>query len=536
MEKCRIIIGVAVIILFALPISVPAGDMCSEPVMTTEGPVAGREDIDSSVCSYKGIPYALPPLGELRYKAPEPPLSRSSIFEAYEFSPSCMQDEAFTSGGKSRAFSEDCLYLNIWRPGKNGTFPVMFWIHGGGYMQGAGTYQMYHGGNLAAKKDVVVVSINYRLDALGFLVLPELSVEDPHGSTGNYGLLDTIRALEWVRDNISAFGGDPGNVTIFGESAGGLSVCTLLASAPAQGLFHKAIIESGGCDLAISIERALKQSASVVDELGCAGNDVISCMRGKPAEKIVKLKDAKFKAASAIDGYVLTDQPINVIKSGNFNKVPIIVGSNKDELNMSLLLMPGSIFATRGKLEKLMRKTLGERTDDILDMYSFDDYRLPIYLLGAVYTDGFASRAYAAAEEASPYCPVYYYRFDWDEERLGKSMGAFHGLEIPLVFGNLDLDLKWSPLRMVLPRRAVKRARPLSENMMSYWTNFAGTGNPNGPGLHEWPEYNISTRQRIYLDSVIRAAPLTEKELERYRYFSSITIEELGFRDIDENK
>jgi para-nitrobenzyl esterase len=506
-----------------------AEDLCREPVATQQGPVSGLAEKGLAACAYKGIPYAAPPVGELRWKPPQPPAKRTATLEAKNFGPSCMQNENFGSGGKSKAFSEDCLTLNIYRPARSGTFPVMFWIHGGGYTIGAGSYEMYDGARLAAERNVVVVTINYRLGEFGFLSLPELAAEDPHQSSGNYGLLDTIAALEWVRDNIAGFGGDPKNVTIFGESAGGVSVCSLLASAPAAGLFEKGIIESGGCDLARSQEKGYGDGRKFAEAMGCKGDKPLACLRAKPAKDLLKIKAAEVVATAHVDGYVLKDQPIAVIQSGQYNRVPVMVGTNKDEGNMFLALVPGAVVAGRGAITKSVKKTLGPRADEVLKLYSFADYRKPFFLMAAVFADGFGSRGFAAAEALSKETPVYLYRFDWDEERLHQTLGAFHGLEIPFVFGNLNLHLKSSPLKLALTRRAKKAGAPLSEQMMSYWTNFAKTGDPNGAGLPAWPAYTTQKRERIHLDRSISAAALTEQELQRYQYFASLSIEELSW-------
>ena len=506
---------------------VRAADLCGEAVPTLEGPVSGFADPAGAACSYLGIPYAAAPVGELRLRAPAPATPRSAALAARAFGPSCIQQETIASGGKSKSFSEDCLTLNIFRPAKSGTFPVMFWIYGGGYSQGASNYEMYNGARLASEREVVVVTINYRLGALGFLALPELAREDANGSAGNYGLLDTISALKWVRANIAGFGGDSNRVTIFGESAGGVSVCSLLASAPAAGLFHRAIIESGGCDLAQSREKGYAQGRALVKSFGCDGDDARACLRQKPAAELTKIKVTGFTIAAHIDGYVLADQPIALIEKGEFNRVPLMVGSNQNEGNLMVAMIPGALYASRGTVTKLLQKTIGPRYADIMKMYSFEDYRRPVFLLCAVFVDGFASRAYAAAEAAGARTPTYMYRFNWDEERGGKDLGAFHGLEISFVFGNLKF--KSSPIGLLFGKKAVKSAQPLSANMMSYWTNFAKTGDPNGPGLPAWPLYTTETRSRQYLDTTISTAPISPQDLERYRYFASLSIDDLGW-------
>jgi len=501
-------------------------DLCGQAVPTGQGPVLGKRDKKSPVCVYKGIPYAKPPVNELRWRAPEPPANRSEALSAFEFGASCVQNENLTSGGKSKSFSEDCLTLNIFRPARSGAFPVMFWIHGGGYTQGAGNYAMYDGVPLASSREVVVVTINYRLGFFGFLALPELAKEDLNRSAGNYGVLDQIAALKWVQANIANFAGDPQNVTIFGESAGGVSVCNLLATPLAAGLFHRAVIESGGCDLASSLEKGYEQGQGLAQALGCRTENPLPCLRAKSAKELLLPSDEMITGAAAhIDHYVLSDQPLQVIKTGKFNKVPVIVGSNRDEFNLTVLLTPGGIFASRKMVVKSMEKQLGPRAQEVLKLYSFDDYARPAYVIGAAFTDGFGSRAFAAAEALAPYTPVYLYRFDWDEERLGKTLGAFHGLEIPFVFGTLDA--KKASLHLLLKPKAVASGKPLSQKLMGYWTAFAQTGDPNSAGLEKWPIYQTRGRERIYFDNQISATPLTDREIERYQYFASISVDEL---------
>jgi len=503
-----------------------AQNLCDQAVSTKQGPVLGKQDQKSLVCVYKGIPYALPPVNDLRWRAPQAPSLRSEVLNAFEFGPSCIQNEGITSGGKSKSFSEDCLTLNIFRPAEPGTYPVMFWIHGGAYTQGAGSYEMYNGASLASAKKVVVVTINYRLDFFGFLALPELTKEDPNQSSGNYGVLDQIAALQWVTDNIAGFGGDPGNVTIFGESAGGLSVCNLLAAPPAKGLFHRAIIESGGCDLIQSMEKGYQQGASLVKVMGCEGNDPLNCLRARPGKDLlVTNKDLISGASAHLDNYVLAEQPIDALKKGEFNRVPIMVGSNRDEFSIIIFLAPGGMFASRKQVIKLLENQLGPRAQEVLKMYSFDDYQRPALLMSAAYADGFGSRAFAAAEAMSPFTPVYLYRFDWHGERLEKTLGAFHGLEIPFVFGTLEA--KKATLHLLLSSKAVASGKPLSEKMMSYWTNFAKTGDPNAAGLEKWRVYKIDRRERIYFDNQVSVAPLSPEEIGRYQYFAAVSYEEL---------
>lgn len=518
----------AIIAVLLIPTFSFASEICSQVVDTSEGPVRGKEATNAPTCTYKGIPYAQPPLGELRLKAPQPPAKRGEVFNAFEFSPSCWQNEqmAIMSGGKSVSFSEDCLTLNIFRPAKEGKFPVMFWIHGGGYVQGASNYELYHGETLAGKSDVVVVTINYRLGALGFMALPQLAEEDPSHSTGNYGMLDTIQALKWVKENIKNFGGDPDNITIFGHSAGGVSVCALLASPLAKGLFHKAIIQSGACDIALPVEENYKVGRQMAQSVGCTQDDPRECLRKIPAKRFLKFKMKGISLALSIDGVLLKSKPIDAISAGDYNSVPVMVGSTKDEMNILIAMMPWTKLASRKRVEKEVRKILKDKADDLLKLYSFDDYRRPVFLIGAAVADAFGSRAFIAAEKLSAYNPVWLYQFDWDGQVYGNTMGAFHGLELPLVFGNLRL----TPLlfRMFMNERVRNEVAPLSEQMMRYWTNFAKTGNPNGGGLPEWRSYDPNKREKMHFDIPSKMLPISPQQLERYKFLLTVGMESLS--------
>jgi para-nitrobenzyl esterase len=505
---------------------------CPETVATQQGPVKGFAETGIAACSYKGIPYAAPPVGELRFRLPGPPAMRTGTLAALDYGPSCVQNEIFGAGGKSQSFSEDCLFLNIWRPQKTGAFPVMVWIHGGGFVMGSGSYEMYRGANLAAQHDVVVVTINYRVGPLSFLALPELAQEDPNGSTGNYGLFDQIAALQWVHDNIANFAGDPDNVTIFGESAGGRSVCGQLASPRAAGLFQRAIIESGRCDDVQTLAQGFENSREFVKKLGCAGEDARSCLRALPANKLATSLGARrdFEFTAHMDGWFLTARPSDLFAQGKFNRVPVLIGNNRDEGKLFVLMEPGGYFASRKKVLQTLKERMGPRADEVLAMYSLDDYHPPIMISGAIITDTYVSRGFDAAEKLSPYVPVYYYRFDWDEERGRSFLGACHGLELPFVFGNLDLHFPASELAVAISRKAAGEAESLSERMTAYWTNFAKTGDPNGAGLPEWPRYNPEQRMRLHLDTNLSVRPVTGEELKRLQYFAGLSVEELGRR------
>lgn len=521
------IISVLLFVLLAPTLSM-ASDICSQLIETTEGPVRGKKAPNVPTCTYKGIPYAHPPLGEFRLKAPQPPIKRDAVFNAFDFSPSCWQNEqiAIMSGGKSKSFSEDCLTLNIFRPAKEGTFPVMFWIHGGGYVQGASNYELYDGATLAGRFDVVVVTINYRLGPLGFMALPQLAEEDPFHSTGNYGMLDTIQALKWVKENIKNFGGDPESVTIFGHSAGGVSVCALVASHLAKGLFHRAIIQSGACDIARPVEENYKIGKEMAEAVGCTQHDPRECLRKIPAKRFLKYKMKGISLALSIDGVLLKSKPIDAISAGDYNKVPLMVGSAKDEMNILIAMMPWTKLASRKMVEKQIRKILKDKSDELLKLYSFKDYRRPIFLIADAVADAFGCRAFIAAERFSVHNPVWLYQFDWDGQVYGNTMGAFHGLELPLVFGNLKL----TPImfRLFMNKRVRTEVAPLSDQMMRYWTNFAKNSNPNGIGLSQWRGYDPNNREKMHFDISSKMLPISPQQMERYNFLLTLDMDYLS--------
>ncbi len=514
-----------------------AGELCTEPVSTSQGLFRGMQDADYEACAWKGIPYAAPPVGELRLAATRPAEPHQGIRDAYEVGPTCIQIEDFTMGGKSEVLSEDCLYLNIWRPARDGKFPVMFWMHGGSFIGGAGSYDVYNGARVSATRDVVIVTINYRLGPLGFTALPELADEDPDGSTGNYGILDQIQALKWVQENIEAFGGDPDNVTIYGQSAGGMSVCTLLVSPPAAGLFHKAISMSGPHHLVFSNEKSVESGRALSEKLGCSGPDVLKCLREKPAGAFAENAENDLAAmgvnyAPCVDGYVLPAKPLELIEQGRYPKVPVIIGSTRDELRSYTLVLPGLGLLTKGSINRLMKRLTGPNYDEVISMYSFSDFRRPVDLAFAFGNQmTFDTPAFRVAEAMAGQNPVYLYRFDWDDTRFPHKMGAFHALDVPFVFNALDMDILLA--RLLANKKAYKKGEPLAYQVSSYYTNLAWTGDPNSPGpgsdegLPEWPVYDTETRRRMYLDTPVTVEPLTEMEVKRFRYYAAREYEDV---------
>jgi para-nitrobenzyl esterase len=466
-------------------------------VETTHGRVSGTADGDVTV--FRGIPFAAPPLGALRFAPPRAAEPWAGVREATEFGPVAPQLASARGvgiGGATSASSEDCLYLNVWTPGvgdgggDGAKRPVMVWIHGGAFITGAGSLPLYRGARLAARGDVVVVTVNYRLGALGWLSHDELG-------GGNWGLLDQIAALAWVRDNIGAFGGDPGNVTIFGESAGSVSVSTLLGTPAAKGLFHKAIAQSGGPG-GFASSFAERFAAELVTEAGVAG---VGALRDLPLEPLTAAFGALVErhgrlatpTAPIVDGNVLKVRPIDAIRNGLNQGVPLLVGTNRDEMTYFAM---GDRRLTGGDdalVRRRLARTVGEDgLDELIDAYAKaradrGEPTAPFDLWVAIEGDRmFRVPSLRMAEaHASAGSPVYDYLFDWESPAVGGLLRSCHALEIPFVFGNLDAPM------MDVFAGAGADAEALSAAMMDAWLAFAHTGNPSTGAVPggEWPTY-----------------------------------------------
>ncbi len=509
--KAAVALLIGSMFLFNLP-ALGDDDFCAQPSSAGAGEVSGLTAMNGHVCEYRGIPYAAPPVGELRWAPPRDPEPWKGIRLADSFGDICMQkgdgNEIPLPGGESPGKSEDCLYLNVWRPAKSGSFPVMVWIHGGSLTSGAGSLDMYRGDRLAALEDVVVVTINYRLGQFGFLALPELETESD--GVGNYGLMDQIKALEWVKANISSFGGDAGNVTIFGESAGGWSVCNLLASPRAKGKFDKAILESGGCDTVLTRETALDKGRLFAADLGCAGENKLACLRSRDANEILagKAEDKEkkkkglagvisFTWVPTVDGVNLTQTPIAALESGSFNRVPFMVGSNRDEVKLFTIVAPGIRMAPKPAVKGVMEEALGDKgEDEFRTYYPMSSYKRPVdAALHGVGDAMLGCKCYEAAEAVSRYEPVYFYRFDFDGHRMPNMVGAAHGVEIMFAFSNLD-----RPPSTLFVSEDMEDAYHLSDDVRTYWASFARDGDPNSFGLPQWPKYSSDKKETMVLD------------------------------------
>jgi para-nitrobenzyl esterase len=512
--KIKIVIAVVFASLSAV-LSARAQEPCAEPVKTGSGLVRGEAESGSATCVWRGVPYAAPPVGELRWKAPQP-VSWSGVREAVEFGDRCMQGNGMMGGGGApdAGMSEDCLYLNIWRPQGSGPFPVMFWVHGGGYYTGSGGDPQYWGDRLAQAGQVMVVTINYRLALFGFMAHPALREEDPNRSTGGYGTLDQAAALKWVRENIGGFGGDPDNITIFGQSAGGASICSLVATPRAKGLFRRAIIQSGLCELSRGLDDGYAQARGFMKEFGCAEDD-IACMRRVPAATINK------KAAGSLltgfiympchDGYVLTDTPLKMIEAGNYNHADLMAGTVLDEFGKAVKIKPSYRHTPPGQYERRLVKSFGftdAQAKRLAELYPLAEFGgRPVEAMGRM-----------LGADAVMQCPTYrgltaaapagqrawLYRFDYHGMKYGKYLGSYHTAELPFLFDSFDR----AGVQGFYKGRDLTAERELTRIMQAYWTNFARTGDPNGAGLPVWPAFTIANEQLQVLDTAgVKGAP-----------------------------
>ncbi|RJQ81857.1 carboxylesterase family protein [Pseudonocardiaceae bacterium YIM PH 21723] len=462
--------------LTALALIALAPAASAEPavVTTTDGPVRGTVTASNRI--FQGIPFAAPPTGENRWRAPQPVTPWTSTKDATKPGSVCLQRPVFQPGSPPLG-TEDCLFLNVTTPAKPGTRPVLVWIHGGGFIAGSGSD--YPAAQLAERGDLVVVTLNYRLGALGYLGLPGLD------GGGTFGLQDQQAALKWVQRNARAFGGDPRNVTIAGESAGSLSVCGQLASPGARGLFHRAILQSGPCELAWRDSEfypgvpagsnwapratADKDGSALATSLGCAD---VACLRRLPSEKFLDTSIA----SPAIDTPVLPLNPATAVARGDVNRVPTMIGINRDEHRTFAAFLPEPL--TPKTYADSLRASYGDKADRVLAKYPVAAYSSPTTAWATVTTDALWARtAHTITGQLSRRVPTFGYEF---RDRTvppiipGLDMGAYHAAELAYLFpGSLPVQLN-------------QEQQALGAQMQRYWANFARTGQPNGPGLPLW--------------------------------------------------
>jgi para-nitrobenzyl esterase len=440
---------------------------------------------------FKGIPYAEPPIGALRWKAPVPKAKWSGIRDATEFGPACFQPEGKLNNiyaNKPYPMSEDCLSLNIWTPANAHNAPVFFWIYGGALWGGTSRDPMYDGRKLASR-GVVVVSINYRTGPLGWLAHPELSAESPDGISGNYGLLDQIEALRWVKHNISAFGGNPRNVTIAGESAGGLSVMYLLTSPPARGLFAKAIAQSAYMistpELKVARYGAPSAEAAGVTLGEKLHAPTIAALRAMDPEKLTNAAAAVgYAPFGAVDGKILPRQLVDTFDRGEQARVPILAGFNSGEIRSLMILAP-PVPASPNDYVKSIREKYGDLADEFLRLYPASNMKESIL---AATRDGLYSwtAERLVRKQADIGVPSYLYLFDHGYPAADEAgLHGFHASELPYVFGTFVGGTP--PLWPKVPD--TPREQALSDEMIGYWTSFARTGHPQAAHASAWPKF-----------------------------------------------
>ena len=448
---------------------------------------------------YRGVPYATPPLGPLRWREPQSVSPWQGVRKADAFAAACMQTGVSMPGERPPTVNEDCLYLNIWTPARKSTahLPVMVWIHGGGYSNGSASMPLYWGDRLA-RKGLIVVTVAYRLGPFGFLAHPELTRESAHHSSGNYGLLDQIAALEWIQRNIGAFGGDAGRVTVAGQSAGAMAVSALMSSPRAKGLFQRAIAESGGLfePLALAPQYLLTHAEEKGEGYAASlGTSSIREMRQLPARALLGGTAAAI-AHPVIEPYVLPESPYDVFAAGHQNDVPLLLGSNAEEARAlaDVSQLTASTFAND------VERSFGPLPAAIIGAYPHDtDVRARQARLDLErdLRFGWDMWAWARLQARTGHHPVYYYSFDhqppFPTGSFAEGWGASHYAELWYVFDHLDQESwKWT-----------KGDHRLARSISSYWVNFARSGNPNGRHLPHWPAYDDTRGAVQQLDDLI---------------------------------
>jgi len=476
-----------------LAAALPLAAAITDPVRVEQGQLSGVPGSSPDVRVYKGVPFAAPPIGDLRWRAPKPAADWPGVRKADQFSATCMQTpyaEGSLYRSEPQPVSEDCLYLNIWTAAKSASDkrPVMVWIHGGAFTRGSGSTKTYDGENFA-KKGVVLVTINYRLGIFGFFAHPELTMESEHKSSGDYGILDEVAALQWVQKNIAKFGGDPKRVTIFGESAGSWAVNVLVASPLTKGLFQRAIGESGGNFNIMTKLADLEKSG--------ARAGALQDLRAKSADDVLKMSG---QFSVNVDGWLLPTDVMTIFEKGQQNDVPVLIGSNADE---GTAFMPPKI--TVAALQATAKQRFGANAESFLQIYPATSDEEAWKASAAFLRDstfGAQMRTWARLQTKTAKSPAYLYYFSRvPPGPLSEHYGAFHASEISYVFGTGDIG-----------RRNWQDAdRKLSETMSSYWVNFASTGNPNGKGLPAWPVYDERKDLALGLGDEIAPIPVPHK-------------------------
>jgi para-nitrobenzyl esterase len=476
------------VVAMATPLAASAQAPGDPIVKTTDGVLKGATA--DGISSFKGIPYAAPPVGALRWRPPQPKAAWKGVRDATKVGAICEQVyNAQDNGVGPLPMSEDCLTLNVWTPdvaAKTGKKPVMVWIHGGGHVNGSGTAALYDGTNLA-KQGVVVVTLNYRLGRLGFFAHPALDREHPNELKANYGLMDTLAAMKWVKANAARFGGDPNNITIFGESAGGISVNYLMTMPAAKGLYAKAIMESGagrehgaalkgeprfGIPSAEATGEAFARANGVTDEKTAA-----AALRALPADVLMKDSPSSGNGGGPmIDGKLVTEDPEQAFAKGRQAKVPFLIGTN----GLEFPVQPGANKAYDAPIAPVLAKR-----DEAIAAYGDETAFKDHVVSDVLFTE---PAHYLAVEQAKTGAPVYLYRFTFMSDAIkGRLKGAVHASERQYVFDTLGAS----------PWPVGKQDPMIAAQMSRYWTNFARTGDPNGDGLPRWESFGKQPGQLL---------------------------------------
>lgn len=533
-DLLRLGIGLASAGVLGADVPIP---VVTKVVKTTNGDVQGL--VQDGVQVLKGIRYGAAPVGRLRFMPPQRPKPWKGVADATEFGAPAIQmappisaspatdfgrqlATIYTTPAEIKIQNEDCLFLNVWTPGLGGGTrrPVMVWLHGGGFAYGSGAWPIYDGANLAKKGDVVVVTVNHRLNVFGYLYLGQLG-NDAYAKSGNAGMLDLVAALEWVRDNIEAFGGDPGNVTIMGESGGGAKVSTLLAMPGAKGLFHRAVIQSGPGLRGVPTDAATRTAKGLLDELQVSAADT-KALQSIPAEDILAAAAAAaakagggpmggmMRLAPVVDGVVLPSDPFTPAAPAISASVPILIGSNKDEMTLFTAAEPW--FATLTDTQLMERaKLAGPKGEALVAAFRklYPDYS-PTYLLNQVMTatSMFAgSVTLAERKAAQKAAPVYMYYLIWETPVANNLFKSPHTLDIPLMFDNVD------KARVLVGPGPQPEA--LARQMSDAWLAFARAGNPNAASIPEWPPYTAERRATMLFDVKSRVADDPNAEIRK---------------------
>ncbi len=522
MDKFLASIAVAIIATSSTP---ALARVTGDPVQIEGGKVEGRWAQNAEVKAYLGVPYAAPPVGELRWAEPKPVVAWDGVRKADAQPAMCMQTlrtpgtiSIEVYGNKNLPMSEDCLYLNVWAPANTSPstkLPVFVWIHGGAYTSGAASKPEFNGERLA-QKGMIVVSINYRLNIFGYFAHPDLTAESANHSSGNYGSLDQVAALKWVEKNIASFGGDPSKVTVGGQSAGAISVNNLMASPLTEGLIDGGLAQSGG------VAAAPTKPLKAVEDEGrkfsrMIGDQSISQLRAMPAEVLLSLwSDTKTRfAGPVVDGYFLKKSVNDVWAAGEQKQVPYFVGWSEDEFYENIY------NRTEEEFVKEATKEVGQdRVAEMRTLYGVkDDATATAARVGFTRDGNFGVNTWnAAADQAKGKAPTYLYYWTrkspfWDGQSFQENspaslLGAYHGSQVPYVFGTLDL----------LDREFSDRDRELSALWQNYIANFVKTGNPNGGDLPEWPKFDNSAEQVLDIGDKTTVVKLPNKpQMEFFR-------------------